>query len=95
MRFKLRTLLMIFMLISVACCWFGSRYFKWKKEQRLLADLETGVCSSFFIPIAYRQRDDLYERYPPDRLLEYAKHYSSIAVENHHSRCLPESLLLL
>lgn len=80
MRFKLRTLLVIFVLISAACCWFGSRYIKWKKEQRLLADLETGVSFAEFVPMPHRQRDDLYERYPPDRLLEYAKHYSSIAV---------------
>jgi len=80
MRFKLRTLLVIFMLTSAACCWLGSRYIKWKKEQRLLTDLETGISFAEFVPMPHRQRDDLYERYPPDRLLEYAKHYSSIAV---------------
>ena len=87
MRFKLRTLLVIFALTSAVCCWYGSRYFKWKKEQRLLLDLETGV-GLYFIPTPHRQRDDLYERYPPDRLLEYAQHYSSIAV-NEPSESVP------
>ena len=73
MRFSLRTLMIIFFLVTVTFGWFGLRYTKWKQEQQLLADLN-------FAPYSVLSDDETFERYSLDRLSKIAEQYSAIAV---------------